>query len=348
MKIEQLVRPNINLLKAYSSAREEYTGAKGIFLDANENPFGQLNRYPDPYQRELKQKIAELKSVDEANIFIGNGSDEAIDLAFRIFCTPGKDKALSFYPTYGMYEVSAAINDVEMIQLPLDAKFQIDLEKLKPQLNNPELKIIFICSPNNPTGNNLQGIEFILNEFKGIIIIDEAYIDFSSKPSFSSQLEQYPNLIVLQTLSKAYGLAALRIGIAMASQDVISYFNKVKPPYNISTTSQKQALKALSTTSKIQTEVKKILVQRDFLVNELSKLSPLVSKIYPSDTNFLLLQVSDANLVYQALVDEGIIIRNRHSVVKNTLRITVGRPTENKQLIKALNKIYEKNIISRP
>lgn len=346
MNIEQLVRPNIRTLKPYTSAREEFTGTATIFLDANESPYGPYNRYPDPYQRDLKQRIAEIKSVAESNIFLGNGSDEVIDLAFRIFCCPGRDKALCFYPSYGMYEVSAAINEVQLIQLPLDVDFQIDKEIMKPYLSDPELKLIFICSPNNPTGNTLDGIEFILEQFNGMVIVDEAYIDFSGKNSLLSKLDSYPNLIVLQTLSKAYGLAALRIGMAFAATEVLSYFNKVKPPYNISLANQQTALAALAEIEKINEQNQESIQQRAVLAQELLKIKNIVTKVYPSDANFLLVEVKDVSKVYESLVTEGIIIRNRHSVVKNALRITIGSPAENQQLINTLNQLAnEKDFI---
>jgi histidinol-phosphate aminotransferase len=220
--LEELIRPNIQNLKPYSSARDEYKGSDGIFLDANENPFGELNRYPDPYQKKLKSKLSELNTVSADSIFVGNGSDEVIELAFRIFCTPGKDKALTFSPTYGMYEVSAAINDVELIKVPLNSEFQIDFELTKPFLKDPSLKLIFICSPNNPTGNSIDGIEEILKSFNGIVIVDEAYIDFSEKESWLKRLNEFPNLIISQTFSKAWGLAAARVGLAYANPELVT------------------------------------------------------------------------------------------------------------------------------
>ena len=245
--LNNIVRSNILELKPYSSARDEFTGSEGIFLDANENPFGKLNRYPDPYQKKLKQKLAELKAVNANNIFIGNGSDEVIDLAFRIFCTPGIDEALTFSPTYGMYSVSAGINNIKLIELPLNQEFQIDLDKLKPFFDDTRIKLIFICSPNNPTGNliNKKDIEYILNSFQGIVIIDEAYIDFSGIDSLISLTSKYNNLIVSQTLSKAWGLAGARVGIAYANEEIIKLYNKVKPPYNVSEINQQTAIKAL-------------------------------------------------------------------------------------------------------
>ena len=336
MNIEKLVRPSILRMEPYSSARHEFKGVASVYLDANESPYGIYNRYPDPNQMGLKANISAVKSVASSNIFLGNGSDEILDLAFRIFCRPGIDKALSFFPSYGMYQVSAAINEVELIQLPLSSEFQIDQASLQPYLTDPTLKLILLCSPNNPTGNSLEGIEYLLQHFNGIVLVDEAYIDFSEKPSWVSRLHEYPNLIVLQTLSKAYGLAALRIGMAFASEQVLSYFYKVKPPYNISQVNQETALQALAEIKKIALQKKEIIEQRNFLKGQLLSLG---MKVYPSDANFLLVEVADANSLYDSLVARGIIIRNRHSIIKNTLRITVGSPDENSQLLTALKQI---------
>ena len=240
---ERLVRDNVRKLIPYSCARDEYGGREGIFLDANENPFGDLNRYPDPYHRELRSALSRLKGLPAENLFTGNGSDEVIDLCYRIFCNPGRDKALIFNPTYGMYEVSAAANDIEVIKVPLDENFNINISAVEPHFDDDRLKLIFICSPNNPTGNSMNSndIEFIIRNFKGIVIIDEAYIDFSVHPSFNLKIMQYPNLVVMQTFSKALGLAAARIGMAFADQEIIKYFFRMKPPYNISTINQAMA-----------------------------------------------------------------------------------------------------------
>ena len=335
--IEKIVRPNILALQAYSSAREEFTGSKGLFLDANENPFGELNRYPDPLQKELKQKLSVIKEIAPQNIFTGNGSDEAIDLCFRIFCEPGKDKALTFTPTYGMYEVSAAINNTELIKVPLDDNFQIDKNKALLALEDKNLKLVFICSPNNPTGNCLDAAEFIIQNFKGIVVVDEAYADFCST-TLVNKLKQYSNLIVLQTLSKAWGLAAARVGIAYASPFIISLFNKVKPPYNISKLNYTAAIKALENTNNYEEQKKLLLEERQKLSEALSQI-PIVRKVYPSQANFLLVEVSDANSVYQNLIQQGIIIRNRNKEVKNCIRISIGTPQENKALLNALQNI---------
>ncbi|MCL1669103.1 histidinol-phosphate transaminase [Elizabethkingia ursingii] len=333
--LESLVRPNILKLKPYSSARDEYNGDTGIFLDANENPFGTLNRYPDPYQKEVKEKLSALKNIPVSQIFLGNGSDEVIDLVFRIFCTPGNDKALVFTPTYGMYEVSANINDTELLQLPLNSDFQIDKEAVIPFLKDKNLKLIFICSPNNPTGNSIENVDFILENFNGIVFVDEAYIDFSSQKSWIEKLEQYPNLIISQTFSKARGLAAVRVGIAYSSPEIISLLNKTKPPYNVSQLNQEAALIALVDDEKYQSEIKTILGEKERLKKALLKLT-VIKKIYPSDANFILAEVNDADEIYNNLVQQKIITRNRNNVIANCIRITIGTTEENNQLITAL------------
>jgi histidinol-phosphate aminotransferase len=336
--IQKLVRPNILKLQAYSSARSEFTGRDGIFLDANENPFGTLNRYPDPLQKELKNKLSVMKKIPAENIFIGNGSDEVIDLVFRIFCNPGKDKALTFYPTYGMYEVSAGINDTELIYVPLDKDFQVDFEGLENYLTDENIKIIFVCSPNNPTGNLISGIEKILEQFNGIVFVDEAYMDFAETGSLVDQMNKYPNLIVSQTFSKARGLAAARVGIAYAGSEIISLFNKVKPPYNVSELNQQAALKTLDRNDEYQKVRALILEQKAMLMEELPKLS-IVKKVFPSDANFILAEMSDAVKVYEELIKLKIITRNRSKQVNNCLRMTVGKPEENQKLLKALKNI---------
>ena len=340
IKIENLVRPNILELKPYSSARDEFSGKEGIFLDANENPFGTLNRYPDPYQKELKQKLARLKGVATNNIFVGNGSDEVIDLAFRIFCNPGFDKALTFSPTYGMYDVSAAINNVQLLKIPLNKTFQIDLKRIARYLDDSSIKLIFICSPNNPTGNLIKksDIEYILNKFNGIVIIDEAYIDFAEEKSLINLFNQYNNLIISQTFSKAWGLAAARVGLAYAREEIISLYNKVKPPYNVSELNQKAALEALNNQSSYQENINTILAEKKLLKITLQQLD-LVKKIYPSNANFLLIEVVKADKIYNTLVNQQIITRNRNKQVTNCIRISVGTPEENKGLIAALKKI---------
>ena len=338
--ISDLVRENVRTLTPYSSARDEFNGKEGIFMDANENPYGALNRYPDPYQRELKSAISRIKAIAEENIFLGNGSDEIIDLCFRIFCNPGTDKALTFTPTYGMYEVSASINNVELIKVPLSEDFQIEPASLIPYYKDPCLKLIFICSPNNPTGNlmNASAIETIISSFTGIVVIDEAYIDFSEKPSFSTLVSRYRNLIVMQTFSKAMGLAAARVGMAFMDASAVGYFNKMKPPYNISTINQKAALKSLANNDLLKKRIKKIITERERLVQSLKKMS-IIDKIFPSDSNFLLVKTKDADSVYSELIDNKIIVRNRNKIVPGCIRITVGTPAENNKLIRTLRTI---------
>lgn len=335
--LKNIVRKNILNLKAYSSARDEYTGKASVLLDANENPFGSLNRYPDPQQKELKNSLSELKNIDAKNIFIGNGSDEVIDLAFRIFCSPEKDKALTFSPTYGMYDVSANINNIELIKVPLTDDFQINIDETKPYLNDEYLKLIFICSPNNPTGNtiNTADIECILNNFNGIVLIDEAYIDFSPEASWNKKLAEYPNLIVSQTFSKAWGLAAVRVGIAYTNRNIINLFNKVKPPYNVSELNQKAAINALDNTTEFEKNKQHILFEKEKL-SEALKALPLIKKVYPSDANFLLVEIENATELYNNLVFQKIIIRNRNNVIKNCVRITIGCLEENSKLLNAL------------
>jgi len=338
--IQKLIRKNILNLEPYSSARDEFKGENGIFLDANENPFGELNRYPDPYQSKVKQKLSEINQISTENIFLGNGSDEVIDLAFRIFCEPKKDKVLTFSPTYGMYKVSANINDVELINLDLNDDFQINLETLKPYLKDENLKIIFICSPNNPTGNSIKNIKYILENFNGIVFIDEAYIDFSPEESFRNQIKNYPNLIVSQTFSKAWAMASVRVGIAYASEEIIKFYNKVKPPYNISQLNQDTILNTLSNEkiNQVSENIKIILKEKKNLIESLKKIN-LVKKTFPSDANFILIEVENADSVYKELVNKNVIIRNRNSVIKNCLRITIGYPEENEKLIQALQNI---------
>jgi histidinol-phosphate aminotransferase len=335
--MRQLVRKNILNLAPYSSARDEYEGTEGVFLDANENPFGIYNRYPDPLQLILKQRVAEIKNVNSNQIFLGNGSDEVIDLAFRIFCEPNNDKALTFTPTYGMYEVSANINAVELIKVPLNIDFQIDRSGVQPYFADVNLKLIFICSPNNPSGNLIQSedIEFILENFNGIVILDEAYVDFCPEASFAEKIMLYPNLIISQTLSKAWGLAGLRLGIALMNEELVSLYNKVKAPYNISSVNQQVALETLNQATEFKEKVEMILTEKAKLIQELQVIT-IVKKIFPSDANFLLVEVENANEVYAKLIAQKIIIRNRNNVVSNCVRITIGTSAENKIVVNAL------------
>jgi histidinol-phosphate aminotransferase len=338
--IDSLVRENVRALIPYSCARDDFQGGEGVFLDANENPYGSLNRYPDPYQKKLKAAISRIKGVPSENVFLGNGSDEIIDLCLRTFCQPGIDKALTFTPTYGMYEVSAAINDVRMIKFPLNSDFQIETGELATLFDDPHLKVIFICTPNNPTGNSIapESILTILSGFNGIVLIDEAYNDFSQKQSFKSIINRYPNLIVMQTFSKSLGLAAVRIGMAFTSSDIVRYFNKMKPPYNISTINQKAAIAKLNEIKKSRRQVKRIIRERDELRKDLSKLS-IIEKVFPTDSNFLLIKVSDPDSVYMKLADKRIIVRNRNKIIPGCIRITVGTRRENKKLIETLQHI---------
>ena len=338
--LKKLVRPNILFLKPYSSARDEFKGTEGVFLDANENPFGTLNRYPDSYQKELKDKLSGYKNIPTKNIFIGNGSDEIMDLIVRVFCNPGIDKALTFTPTFGMYQVVADINNIQLIKLPLNDNFQINTENLKAYLNDENLKVVFICSPNNPTGNCFipKDVKFILNNFKGITVIDEAYIDFSNKATWFKTLESHPNLIVTQTFSKAWALASARVGIAFASEEIVQLLNKVKMPYNISKLNQQAAIDALDKQSVFEKNIEIILKEKGLLIQKLKQLDS-VKKIYPSDANFLLVEFDDANKIYNELVEQKIITRNRHKLVRNCIRITVGTPSENQQLLNALKNI---------
>lgn len=338
--LKKIVRPNILELKPYSSARDEYSNSEGIFLDANENPFGSFNRYPDPYQKAVKERLAAFKNIATENIFIGNGSDEIIDLAFRIFCTPGKDKALSFAPTYGMYKVSASINAVDLQEIPLNQDFQIDTKQLENYFADSSYKLLFICSPNNPTGNSmdLSSIEFILQNFKGIVFVDEAYIDFSEQKSCIELVQKYNNLIVSQTFSKAWGLAGARVGTAYANAEIIALYNKVKPPYNVSTLNQDAILNALNNFEAYQANLETIKTQKKNLEKQLREIDA-IQKIYPSNANFLLLKMDNATEVYKKLMEQNIIVRNRSKQIPNTLRITIGTPEENQKLIDTLKNI---------
>ncbi len=340
--LQKLVRPEILALEPYRSARDEYDDRATVFLDANENPYGQLNRYPDPWQRQLKTLLAGRQGVRPANIFIGNGSDEVIDLALRIFCRPGQDKALTFYPGYSMYGVSAAINGVDFIRLPLTRQFQLDTARLQPYLTDERLKLIFLCSPNNPTGNllNPADIAFVLDNFPGLVVLDEAYIEFSDSGSWVAWLGQYPNLIVSQTLSKAWGLAAARVGVAYAHEEIMALFNKVKPPYNVSTLNQQAAIAALQRPDVLARNRQAVWQEKKRVTEALQGLS-IVRKIYPSQANFLLVEVPDADTLYRQLLARGVVVRNRSSMVANCLRLTIGTPAENTRLINALNELSE-------
>lgn len=336
--IDNLVRENIKKLQPYSSARKEFTGKMDVMLDANESPFGDLNRYPDPQQVSLKKLIGENVQLPIDNVFLGNGSDEIIDLLIRIFCEPGRDKIAISSPTYGMYTVNAAINNVEVIDVALSANFQIEIVEIEKLKTDVDCKILFICSPNNPTGNSIENIEEILENFKGIVVVDEAYIDFSDKPSFVNRIMKYERLVVLQTMSKSRGLAAARVGIAFANESIIEYLNKIKPPYNISLLNQQAAIDAMLDDVNYKKNLAAILQQKQQLKEALNSCK-CVEHIFPSDTNFFLVRFKNAAVVFQELLKLGIVVRNREKEIKNCLRITVGTEAENSKLIKVLQAI---------
>jgi histidinol-phosphate aminotransferase len=357
--LDNLVRENIKKMTPYSSARHEFSGEASIFLDANENSFGsplpplqmergvggvRLNRYPDPLQIEIKIKLSKIKGVPPQNIFLGNGSDEAIDLLYRIFCEPGRDNALIFPPTYGMYEVCAEMNNVKLKKVNLTKDYQLDMDAIENAID-PFTKLIFICSPNNPTGNsiNRSDVEIILNNFSGIVVIDEAYINYAKQKSFIAELTEYPNIVVMQTLSKAWGLAGLRLGMAYASQPIIDLMNKVKYPYNINTATQLLVADALDNISWVNEHINVTVKERERLKKDLLNLS-YTEHIYPSDANFLLAKMKNASQIYKQLVEKGIIVRDRSKVVlcNDCLRITVGTIEENQLLINELSKLNTK------
>ena len=338
--LEELVRPNVWRMRPYSSARNEFQGNASVFLDANENPWNEpINRYPDPLQRQVKARISQLKGMDSASIFLGNGSDEAIDLVIRAFCEPKEDNIVTIAPSYGMYEVAAETNDVECRKVALDDHFDLDIPALWAAVD-AHTKVIFLCSPNNPSGNSLnrEAIYQLLRDFEGLVVIDEAYIDFSAQPSFLSELTQHPNLIVLQTFSKAWGAAAIRLGMAFAAPAIIDVLNKIKYPYNINLLVQNKALELMENEAEMRQEVKAILAERARMAKRLSE-APFGFEVFPSDANFLLVRVGDADQLYKALVDRGIIVRNRNRVQKceGCLRITIGLPAENDLLLDALS-----------
>lgn len=341
--INNIIRDNIKNLKPYSSARDEFQGEASVYLDANENAFGSpleqpYNRYPDPMQYAVKERLAQIKGVPVPNIFLGNGSDEAIDILFRSFCNPGIDNVILVPPTYGMYEVSANINNVAIKRVPLTADYQLNLEGIAEAIDK-HTKMIFVCSPNNPTGNsvNRTDIETLLANFNGLVVVDEAYINFSRQKTFIQELTEYANLVILQTLSKAWGLAGLRLGMAFASQEIIEVMNKVKPPYNINEATQQLVLQALQNVDQVNAWIKETLAERDKLVLSLKHFA-FVLDIYPSDANFILVKTTNAKGIYDYLVQRGIIVRDRSKVelCEGCLRITVGTPQENTTLLTAL------------
>jgi len=341
MNLNKLLRKNILQMNPYSSARDEYKDleANMVFLDANENPFKSVvNRYPDPQQTALKTLISTQKNVPTNQILLGNGSDEVLDLIFRAFCEPNQDSILSLPPTYGMYNVLANLNAIENIQVPLFSNFELEVDKILASVKT-NTKLLFICSPNNPSGNTVDctAIEQLLGTFNGLVVIDEAYIDFTNEASWTKRLNSYPNLIVTQTLSKAYGLAGIRLGICYASQEIIAILNKIKPPYNINTLTQNAAIKALNNINKVADQIKTVLQERNRLVKAFETFT-FIKKIYPSEANFILIKVDDANKRYDELIKKGIVVRNRSSQLhcENCLRITVGTPSENTQLLTKL------------
>ena len=346
MEISKLLRPHLHQLIPYSSARDEFTGKADVYLDANENSIGSTSkkkyrRYPDPYQKLLKKKIASIKKVAASRIFLGNGSDEAIDLLIRAFCNPGNDKIIVTPPTYGMYEVCASINDVDVIEVVLDIDFNLQADRVLDAIE-PGTKIIFLCSPNNPTGNSLapEVVQEILERFQGLVVVDEAYIDFSPHGSWSTQIGKYKNLIVLQTFSKAWGLASLRLGMAFANEEIVTILNRIKPPYNISGATQDLVLKAFEDRTNKKEMVKEILSQKKILIEHLETIEQ-IQKIYPSDANFILIKIEDAHDIYLQLIEKKVIVRDRSSVqlCRDCLRITVGSSLENEKLLNALKQI---------
>jgi histidinol-phosphate aminotransferase len=344
MELNKLLRKNIAGLKPYSSARDEYTGEAMVFLDANENPFNQpFNRYPDPLQRGLKEKIAKIKNSSSQNIFLGNGSDEPIDLLIRAFCEPGTDNIVTFDPTYGMYQVAADINNVEVKKVSLTENFELEAEELLEAVNK-NTKLIFLCSPNNPTGNSLDPVQIqkLIDEFDGIVVIDEAYVDFAPGKSFLPKLHENQNLVILQTFSKAWGMAGIRLGIAFASEEIIGILNKIKYPYNLNILTQQKALELVEKTEEVKKWVKLLIAERVKMA-DLLKDFPFVVQVFPSDANFLLVKMHDAEGIYNYLVENGIIIRNRSKVhlCKSSLRITIGSSDENATLLNALKELIE-------
>ena len=344
MDIQKLIRPSVKALKPYSSARDDFKefDKDMVFLDANENPFENgVNRYPDPQQNKVKTQLSKIKNVSIKNILLGNGSDEVLDLIFRAFCEPNQDNVVLLPPTYGMYEVLANVNAVETIKVNLNNDFQPKTEEIL-KFSSSDSKILFLCSPNNPSGNsfNVNDVETLIANFKGLVVIDEAYIDFSEQPSWLERLEEFPNLIITQTLSKAYGLAGIRLGICYASEDIISTLNKIKPPYNVNELTQQRALERLMKKADVIKEIKNIKDQRNKLIEELKNIN-FIFKIFPTDANFVLVKVDDATKRYDQLIQKGIVVRNRTNqpLCENCLRLTVGTVLENKKLVNALKEL---------
>lgn len=342
--IQNLVRENVKKLKPYSSARDEYksTGTQMVFLDANENPYQtDVNRYPDPHQRNVKDELAKIKGIKSEQILLGNGSDEVLDLLFRAFCEPGKDNVITLPPTYGMYKVLSEINNIENREVLLSQDFEPQVSAILDK-SDANSKLLFLCSPNNPTGNTFseEKVEELLQKFNGLVIIDEAYIDFSGKESWLNRLQDYPNLVITQTLSKAYGMAGIRLGICCASEEIIEILKKIKPPYNVNELTQQRALNRILDVENVKNEVADILTGREELFKVLLEV-PYVEKIYPTDANFILVKVDNATARYNQLIEKGIVIRNRTTqpLCENTLRLTVGTTQENQKLITALKSL---------
>ena len=340
----RLVRENVRGLKPYSSARDEYTsdGSKMVFIDANESPYSNgINRYPDPQQRQLKTFLAKSFSLSPANILLGNGSDEVLDLIFRAFCEPHKDNVITMPPTYGMYKVLAGINAIENREVLLTESFELDVDRILESVNS-KTKVIFLCSPNNPTGNSfsVKHIEYLLNNFQGLLVVDEAYIDFATQGSWLNKLGQFPNLMVTRTFSKAYGMAGLRLGVCYASENIITILNRIKPPYNVNELTQRKAFQMIQNTALVEEQIAEILTERDRMIGQLAKIS-YVKEIYPTDANFILVKVDDADKRYQEILELGVVVRNRSTqpLCYNTLRFTIGTPEENETLLKVLNSL---------
>ncbi|MBF8455872.1 histidinol-phosphate transaminase [Kaistella sp. G5-32] len=336
--LNKMIRPHLAGVKSYQTLRDSYINKQAVYLDANENPFGQFNRYPDGDPIQLKKILAEINQAKTENLFLGNGSDELIDLTMRIFCEPAKDSIMIMNPSFVMYEIYAKMNNVKVEKLQLNSDFQLEKEQFLDTISKSQAKVLFLCSPNNPTGNSIDDLEFYIQNFKGIVVVDEAYIEFSPEDSAVKLLNKYPNLMVLKTLSKAFGMAGLRIGVGFASAEIASLFIQLKPPYNISSESQKLALEQFNNIEQIQNNIKFILEEKKKLKEGLDQINEVV-KIYPSDANFFLIEFKDAQLIYQKLLGKNILTSLRHPNLKNCLRISVGTAQENSELLKVLSEI---------
>ena len=338
--LNKMIRPHLAGVKSYQTLRNSYIDKQAVYLDANENPFGEFNRYPDGDPIQLKKKLAEINHVKPENLFLGNGSDELIDLTMRIFCEPAKDSILMMNPSFVMYEIYAKMNNLHVEKLQLNSDFELEKDKFLDTISKSQANVLFLCSPNNPTGNSIDYLEFYIQNFSGIVVVDEAYIEFSPDDSAVKLLNKYPNLIVLKTLSKAFGMAGLRIGVGLSSTEIASLFIQLKPPYNISSESQKLALEQLNNIEQIQNNIKFILVEKEKLKEGLKQINQVV-KIFPSDANFFLVEFEDAQLIYQKLLDKNILTSLRHPNLKNCLRISVGTAEENSELLKVLSEINQ-------